>query len=1013
MKPFLKDLAETFLRTYDKRIADFCFILPNKRGGVFLQNYFSDAFKAAGATLHDVLVMPRIITISDFVSELSGLVIDSRLDMLFSLFRLYRLKDGADTDFDRFKSWGEIALSDFNDVDMFCVDSDKLFRNLTDLKSIETDFLNDEQKEIVGRYFPSYNRRKEDNSFWKHFNADSDTGAKYLRLWETMGVLYHELNADLEIRGLCTSGGAYRHALERIENNGLKVLPYKQVVFVGFNALTTIEYRIFNAIKKITIDIDGEKQSLGDFYWDAVGRVLNGKNSAAHFVVNDMKHFPSKLQLEESSKGNGFPANLKIIACPGNTIQTRVVSELLNEIMQDDKDAVMRAGGTVVAMPDEGLFFPMLYSLPSELDEVNITMGYPLKVTATFSWMRLLRNLHTHSRMENGQLKFIREDLLPLLSHPITRVLTGSEFCHRLLSSVNSNRYFMVGTDEIKSVVSDSDTQIINTAVNLLFAPFNDFKTPIDLCYHLLDILGLVLHVLSVDSSNKNSVALNVSLERDNVHTYMDAVHRFIDAVKMHGIGMHQGSVFSLLNSLLASETISLIGEPLCGVQIMGMLETRSLDFENVIITSMNERVFPRRLRNRSFIPNSLRIDYGLATTRFQESIFAYYFYRMISRAKNVWLLYDSRSGGLRSGDPSRYIYQLRYLYPDISGIVNQTRSVSIVTAAAPPLEGVKTPEVMARLNEYITPDSGKTLSASSLKTYLKCPLQFYFKNIKHLKVKEEEVESMTSAQQGTIFHDTMNELYQSLIPQGDRQIEVTVDMLQSWLDTDTYGNCKAAQTLKNMILREYLHTDDLNISLQGYAEIYFHPIYVYVKNTIEADKLVTPFIYLGGEQTEYQTYPLNDGSGREVNMKYIIDRIDRVNDVTRLIDYKTGSDVTEFSKLDEVFRKNHAIFQLMLYASLYDLKQSNTQSLKLCIAKPALLKKNGYSYDIKYCGNAFDNHLELKAEFDHRMSEIFNELFDENQPFTQCPDRTSQFSPCNYCDYVGLCRLRPKSVAK
>lgn len=1024
MKPFLKDLAETFLRTYGHTLSDFCFVLPNKRSGTFLQNYFCEAFKSAGATMHDVLVMPRIMTITDFVSSLAGLVVDSRIDMLFSLFRLYRIKEGADQDFDRFRSWGEMALSDFNDVDMFCVDPDRLFRNLSDLKEIETDFLTEEQCEVVETYFPNYSHRRRSDSFWTHFNAKSPTGTRYLRLWESMNTLYHELDADLEARGLCSSGGAYRRALARIESQGRDALPYAQVVCVGFNALTTVEFRIFRALQKLRVDLGGERVSLGDFYWDAVGDVLNGDSSAAHFVVRDKKNFPSKLKLRESSAGNGFPQRTVAVACPGNTIQAKVVSGILREVMASDPEAVVRAGGTVVAMPDEGLFFPMLYSLPSELEEVNITMGYPLKVTATYSWMRLLRTLQAHSRPERGEIQFIRAELMPLLSHPLTRVLLGSKYCQWLAAGIGERKNFMVGTNEIQSIISaarfsgDEREDMLRRieemsrewgeeALNLIFTPFSEFPDTSSLCDHLLRLLALMADTLAANGEKEDTATLHASLERDNLHTYMDAVRRFRDAVNLHGVGMRHGSMFALLNSLLASETISLSGEPLCGVQIMGMLETRSLDFDNVIITSMNERVFPRRLRNRSFIPNSLRIDYGMATTRFQESIFAYYFYRMISRAKNVWLLYDSRSAGLRSGDPSRYIYQLRYLYPHLSHIENQTRRLSVATPVSRPVEGAKTPEVMRRLSRYLEEGSGKTLSASALKTYMSCPMQFYFKYVQELYVREEEIEAMTPAQQGTVFHDTMNELYDSFIPSGGAGVQLTASMLRSLLAPDENGESPAGRKLRDMILREYLHTENTDVTLTGYAELYFDPLYRYVKDTIEADILAAPFTYLGGEKKEIQRYPLHDGSSRMVNMKFIIDRIDRVGDRTRLVDYKTGADKTDFSKVSDLFNDCHAVFQLMLYASLYDLKTGNTEPLQLCLAKPALLAKNGFSFDLRYAGEIFRDHLQIKAEFEAGLDAMLCELFDPEVPFSQCKSRGSVFGTCRYCDYSALCNMK------
>lgn len=1024
MTPFLKDLAETFYAKHGVELKDFCFVTPNKRSGTFLKNYLQEAFNKSQSG-EGVFILPEIVTITDFVADLSGMVVNTRIDSLFSLYKIYSAKEGAEVDFDRFRIWGEIALSDFNDVDMFCVDASKLFRNLVTLNEIATDYLTEEQREVVETYFPSGASRRESGSFWRHFNNKSDSGKKYLRLWEVLDTLYHELKEDLAKRNLCLSGGAYRRALERIEEKEIEILPYKQVVFVGFNALTTVEYRIFKAIKNIRVRLDGASQSLGDYYWDAAGEILSGDNYAAHFMKKNRKHFPSKHRLAGSCNVTGFPQTTKVIACPGNTIQTKVVAEILKEVHAKESELLKSPEGLAVAMPDENLFFPMLYSLPSELGEVNITMGYPLKVTSTYSWMRLFRTLHAHSRLEFGVPCFLRQDIIPLISHPISRVLLGSKVCQWLGSCLGGYGSFTVSaldfirfmncdnlSDDPKErkvrlqELSAGKHKNTDKALEMILLPLSSFKRTGQLCEHLIGIVDLIMACLTDAEDSDTSSMLKSQIEIDNLTTYADAVMRFRDAAELHGVEMSHISAFALINQLLSSERITLNGEPLSGVQIMGMLETRSLDFENVIITSMNERIFPRRLRNRSFIPNSLRQDCGMATTRFQESIFAYYFYRMISRARNVWLLYDSRSAGVRSGDPSRYIYQLRYLYPEKANLINQTRRISVVSGSAQELVGEKTPEVMQKLLRYLEKDSGHSLSASAIKKYLTCPLQFYFHYIKGVKIKEEKTEAMSPAEIGTIFHDTMKDIYASELAKGNPAV-ITSEIIDGWLRSENGGLSFAAQTLKDNITKKYLRVENFDGDLEGYAKIYFDPIFFYVKCTLQADRQFTPFEYIGGEDEEIVTFPLNDDKGREVNIKYIIDRIDRVDGRVRLIDYKTGGDSVETRNMAEVFSKNHAILQLLLYASLFDIRNGNNDPLKICIAKPALLEKFGFSYDIFFNGAVLDNHLDVKAEFEKKMRSLLTEIFDPDVPFTQTKSRSSTYGPCSYCDFSGICRMK------
>lgn len=1025
MTPFLKELAEIFFDKYGASLKDFCFVTPNKRSGTFLENYFSKAFESSASASDEVFILPKIITITDFVTELSDKVVNTRIDSLFTLFNLYSKRENADIDFDRFRIWGEIALNDFNDVEMFCVDADQLFKNLENLNEINTYYLTEEQKEVVETYFPSGMGRHDGKSFWSHFNNGSDTGRKYLRLWETMGSLFKELREDLENRGLCLSGGAYRLALKKIKKKGVDALPYRQVVFVGFNALTTVEYRIFKEIKKLTVNIDGNKESLGDFYWDAAGEILEGDSYAAHFMNKNRKHFPSKFRLDVSSNVSGFPKYTKIIACPGNTIQSKVVSEILRDIYKNDEEIVKLADGVAVAMPDENLFFPMLYSLPSELKEVNITMGYPLKITSTYSWMRLLRTLHLHSRVEFGEIAFLRQDLLPLFTHPITRTMIGSDVSQWLCESIRNERTFMVRRSDILSYMACENIHDLDTRVEkldrlnkrkrseadkslwMILRPISEMNGVSELCNHIIEIISLIISSISDESTSDDTSLLKSQIEVDNLLTYSEAVTRFMDAAILHKISMSHISAFSLINQLLASERITLKGEPLSGVQIMGMLETRSLDFENVIITSMNERVFPRRLRNRSFIPNSLRKDSGMATTRFQESIFAYYFYRMISRARNLYLLYDSRSGGLRSGDPSRYIYQLRYLYSDKANIVNQTKRISVVSGIRQTIEGEKTPEVKQKLLRYLDKNSGMTLSATALKKYLVCPLQFYFHYIKGIKVKEEETEAMSAALVGTIFHDTMNDIYRSALSEAGESIVVTKDMIDEWLRPDPSGLSPAARKLKSNIVLKYLHAEESdNLDLEGFASLYFDPIYYYVKNTLETDRSYAPFEYIEGEQERITTFPIDD-EGNEISFKYIIDRIDKVDGKMRIVDYKTGGDKIDFKSVQDVISDRHAIMQLMLYASLFDKETGNSDPLKLCIAKPALLGKKGVGYDIMYKDEIYDNHLQLKSEFEKEMRDLLKEIFISDTPFRQIKNMNERSGPCSYCNFLGICKMK------
>ncbi len=1027
MIAFLKELAREMLLQRGRQLARYCFVVPNKRSATFLARYFQECMReltdAHKITDREVLLLPEITTISEFVTGLCGLEIDSRIDLLFTLFNLYRSMEGAEADFDKFKVWGEIALSDFNDVDMYCADAQKLFKNVEDLNEIATDYLTDDQRRVVEEYFrPLGGVAQKNDSFWKHVNRNSKNQQRFLHLWQTMGKLYTLLDDKLAERGLCRQGRAYKLALKAIRERGAEALPYRQVVFVGFNALTTVEFNIFKEIQQIAVadPESGDDDTLGDYYWDAAGQVLTADDSAtsaARFISKNIRNFPSKLTLSECMDTTGFPSTLKVVACPGNTTQVKVASEILSDIIKRDPEAAQGAS-VAVAMPDENLFFPMLYSLPSELKRVNISMGYPLRITSAASWITLLRRLQVRSKGSEPQ--FFHEDVTALLSHPISRLILSEELCNTLLSVIKRNRLFLFGYRQLIAVMQSDyegrklnlqpDAKCLNYLQRLLY-PLQRSSDAIGVCVYLQVAIETAINALIAsigsDTDSDGEVIIKGKIELWHLRVYSDALARFRETVMAHKVNMNLSTALSLIDRVLANENVALRGEPLLGVQVLGMLETRSLDFDYIIIPSMNENIFPRRLRNRSFIPDSLRRGFGIATTRFQESIFAYYFYRLISRAKEVYMLYDARQGGLHSGDPSRYIYQLKYLYPESANLIEEARRVSVAMTMPRTLTGKKTEEVNRILEQYLTPGSGKALSASALKKYLSCELQFFFHYIKGIKVEENFEETMDAATQGTIFHETMHHLYASRLQQAQpgKGALITQNIIEGWLNHPTL----IEEIMRQKINKFYLQNRNQNLDkpLEGFAAIYMEPIKHYVEQTLLADLKKTPFIYLDGEHTLNTEFDLQDG--RKVNMLFIIDRLDYTDSHTRIVDYKTGSDATSFSKMQQLFdlggaNPAGAIFQLMTYALCYENEYGPQSDLDIAICRPAVLETNDYSYELQYKDTKLD-YAALKEEFRSGLIERMKRLFSPDEDFKQFkPGISSASGPCDYCDYKSLC---------
>lgn len=451
----------------------------------------------------------------------------------------------------------------------------------------------------------------------------------------------------------------------------------------------------------------------------------------------------------------------------------------------------------------------------------------------------------------------------------------------------------------------------------------------------------------------------------------------------------------------------------------MGILESRCLDFDNIIIPSMNERVFPRKMRTRSFIPNSLRQGYGMPTLHFQESIFAYYFYRMISRAKKVHLLFDSRTSGLKSGDHSRYISQLKHLYPK-SNIDIKSLNFEIKQRSSQPLNIDKTGAVAETLNKFLTTDSKskKYLSASSLKNYLICPLLFYFRNIENIDSDIEPSEFMDAITIGNIFHKIMQDLYTPDKNEVEHELNPGKAITPEFIDSILADENMLRHRIDRYINQEYSGKSS-DSEPQGNAMIFRNIIFEYIKSTLLFDKSLTPFIYKGSEVKNKFQWQINPDL--KVNIIYIIDRLDiiRVDDIDtlRIVDYKTGGDNTNITSLNEIFddKNNSAIFQLLLYANLYAEHNNYTKAIKPAIYKVQNFAKNEMSADITLKESPINDYKNIPTnnkknantapddfnrEFVENIKHKIEEIFNPNLQFTQ----TTDSKRCEYCDFRQLC---------
>ena len=1030
---FLEAVAQACLSHYDD-MSQYCFLFPNKRSTSFF-------LKSMAENLGDrVLLAPDVMDVAEFMSTISGRRPATRLDSLFRLYKIYADLISADSsagksltaDFDHFAPWGEILVHDFSEIDQFDVSAADLFSNVRDFRDIEANYLTDEQKEVIERYFGYYPQVDDVKSFWRHTRQgeESEVKRRFIELWELLPELYTGLKKDLEKDSLALQGTIFREAQERIEAEGMTALPWKHVVVVGFNMLSTTEARIFELLKGMT---DEEGMPMADFFWDATGPILSPdsevSNPATISLQRNIRHFPMPKwgrEFIEQSGVSEMPELMTIAASPSNVAQTKIAALTIREWMDKVDHQVIDAANVAVVVPDESLLMPLLYSLPEELESVNLTMGYSMRYTSVASFIYHLRRLHARRRkLKGGRLGYYFDDLSVLITHPLVQSVIGSDAANRINSNIAERHLRFVTNDEIL----EYDEQLTT-----LFGPLPEMASVDEVADYIDNALTLIYD--SLGRSNAGLAVVNANIERLQIERYRMALNRLRQCVHQYQVPIHPDNVFYMIDRLLAGEKINFEGEPLKGLQIMGLLETRALDFKHLIILSMNDKVMPRASSRRTFIPETLRRGYGLPLSSRAEELYAYYFYRLISRAEDVTLIYDARVGdGMRSGGKSRFLLQLDLLYArGISLHKNYVFNTSHRNLNSDDV--VKNENVMKRLERFKEKGSGANLSASALMDYCSCPMKFYYKDVVGLSDETPVSSEIDSITQGNIVHRTMLNLY---IPEEKRNkyLKSTERVVLEKRDFESMLNDPRviSDELRRSVNIEHfrLSGKDINRPLSGKTKMVADRLCRQVQEVVRYDMVHSPVELVGCEIKGITRWKVEVPEGEEsyvdeVNLRYALDRVDIVDGVIRVVDYKTGNaDVEAGRGLVDVFNgsgKSKYLLQLLIYAHLLEgLMQKNGESvvdrdisMKIydvhTIAAdgpitPTIGNKKITGFREKSVAvNTKDESGDPGSEslydgFRQRLNMIINEIFNPDIPFKARPDEENA---CRYCHLSDLC---------
>ncbi len=1005
MTPFLKSVARAYAGRYAD-LSELTFVFPSKRAGTFFLKYLrQEALRP--------MLAPEVITISDFVSEVADRVQAGRVDQLLRLYNAYRamLSDDTPVDFDAFRGWGETVLSDFNEIDMYGVSADEIFKNVKDYREIASNFLTEEQKRVMEEYFGRpVGEPGTAEKFWRDFGEEgelSDLKRRFLHLWRVLGPLYHAFAANLDADGLAATGALYRKALERLQalDGDPAPLGRRKVVFIGFNALSRTEGEIFSELAAMQ-PFEGPEgeEPFADFWWDATGPVLRSADStASRFVASNRRRFPHPKWSEGAlalSETDTLPPRLRVIAAPSNTVQAKIISEELRkmQVPGEVSEAHFKDARVAVVLPDEGLLLPMLYSLPEDIGAVNLTMGYPLRLTSAISFVSLLRRLQMRQRRRGGEAAYFHEDVDVLLSHPYVHALMGSTLVQYVKGEITRCHLMDVPLSFLTAYAP---------VMGRLLRPLGSEAPVEDVVGYIDEAIGIVDEALA--SREEGDGMVKSRLDRVHLAAYRDALHRLADSVAEHGVRMHFSSLFALADRLLAGEQVTFEGEPLQGLQVMGMLETRAIDFDRLIIPSLNESILPMKARARTFIPDTLRVAYGMPPMHYRESLFAYYFYRLISRADEVVMLYDARSGGgMRSGDVSRYLLQLRHLYARDS-LVWEDRRFKLSAVGGTPVPVEKGREAMALLREFTLPEGGRNLSASALMKYLDCPVRFYYEVVVGLKADTPPSRYIDVVAQGNIIHDVMMRIY---MPEGmeGKWLETPVRVTRQGILALMRDTDRLDHLIVRGVNREHFRRapEDLDRPLEGETALVAAGLRRQILGILAHDLRLAPFDLHGTEVPGRQRLAIPDGP--TVNFKYAIDRVDSVGGL-RVVDYKSGAAHLKGDDMDAVFSSDYHskhVFQLFLYANLLNLglkrgdepvRTEVYEVSKLPSEKPGVPEIGGKP--VLAHTDADAEGVSLNERFRERMRDMIREIFDPGIPFTPCEKERA----CRHCNLASLCR--------
>jgi CRISPR/Cas system-associated exonuclease Cas4 (RecB family) len=867
-----------------------------------------------------------------------------------------------------------MLLRDFEEVDKYMVDAKFLFKDLSHQKEIDAtfDFLTPEQIEFL-------------KSFWLNFDEkDSANKGKFLQLWRKLPEVYEAYKNDLASANYAYDGMVHRSVAERFKSGELKVAagPVPTIHFAGFNALTKAEEVIISSL------VEG---GVANVHWDLDAYYFNNNTQVAgryfreyeqHKVLKKTFDTDIPSNFLNHMRGEKATQTVNLFGASQSVGQAKAAAEVLQDILA--KGAIPEE--TVVVLPDEKLLMPVLHSVTSTVEKLNVTMGFPLSSTPLFNLIELLIELQLMKK--DGE--FNHRPVTALLGHPYVVAADAAsarakikEIIHKSWVSIPAS--FLATTTSLHQRmfmdVKSSEGVIVKPLVWYLreiilelgnLRALNDIDR--EYCFHFLKLINRIEEVVG---ENESVTTATPKSERQGLKSFL-----------------------RLFRQLIRAEKIPFTGEPLLGLQIMGVLETRNLDFKNVLILSLNEGAFPSFASKGSYIPHNIRSAYGLPTPDHQDAMYSYLFYRILQRAQNVYLFYTTETDDLGEGEMSRYLQQVLYE----SGVKSH-RSILHNALQPKPSEAitiVKDQRVFQSLSRFIV---GRTasdgLSPTAMNDYIECRLRFYFRYVAGIREAREVEDDLDARMLGNFLHSVMEKFYQELVEKKKSNIIEALDLR----DTE-----RTIEDLLDRVFKEKYHLDaDKAVVYEGQRIVVKEVVKRFAREILKKDRAYAPFEMLGVESRK-DTYSIRlDLEGNpEVLISGSIDRTDRKDDIIRVIDYKTGKDDINFTGavrdlMSRELDRNKAAFQTMVYALLF---YKNAKKLGDAVkVVPGLMNRlnlfeDNFMFGLRKDKVYVDDATPLLAEFEEGLKSLLTDIFDPAIPFDQTPDEKK----CKLCPYREIC---------